>query len=316
MNIVLIGSGNIGQRYLQSILNERFTHDIYVVDTNIDVLEACGKLLENYSGKTYFLNDIFQLPERIDLVAITTTSIVRKGIIVQLLKQKKVKNMILEKYLFPYENDYKEMKDLFEKCNCRVWVNCTRRAQKSYQKIKKGLEKSESIQIMISGSNWGMGCNSIHFLDIIAYLTGSATLQIDVNELEDKVIESKRNGYKEIVGTIRGCAGRCSDFSIVCYENGQLPLTLYVSSDITKVIINETKQTINVLQDDGNWKIEDFKMLYTSQIMGKIIQEILEKGSCDLASYEESAEIHLALQKELTPFFERHGIDKGMCPIT
>lgn len=318
INVVLIGAGNIGTRYLQAMVDDnRFTgSNIYVVDSESRALENARNIVRDSANAYFFCNEISQLPKVIDCAAVTTTSRVRRGIVETLLNEKKVKNIILEKYLFPYERDYGEMKEAFKNHGCKVWVNCTRRAQDSYKELKQSLSESESIQMTVSGSNWGMVCNAIHFLDIIAYLAGSADFQIDISGLNDKVVESKRKGYKETTGTIRGKVGRCTDFSIVCYEKGALPLTIYISSDTEKLVINETMQTLSVLQDNGEWEMKEFRMRYISQTMGDIIQDILLKGCCDLASFEESMMIHLALQKELTDFFGRHGVEKGLCPIT
>ncbi len=106
------------------------------------------------------------------------------------------------------------------------------------------------------------------------------------------------------------------DFSIACYEGGELPLTIYISTERKRILIDETHETLSILDKEGIWEIKEFKLAYTSQIMDKVIKDIINKGSCDLASYEESMKIHLALQTKLTPFFEAKGLEKGLCPIT
>lgn len=317
MNVALIGAGNIGQRYLQAMLSGRFERGgIYVVDPSQSALEKAREVVAGSLKNVEFLNDIEALPETIDCAAVTTTSVVRKEIVQRLLKEKNVKNLILEKFLFPYERDYKEVKQLLDKKGVKSWVNCTRRAQKPYKRLRELLLNCESMQIVISGSDWGMGCNSIHFLDLISYLANSLEIKIEIDGLNNKIIASKREGYKEIAGTIRGSIGKCSDFSITCYENGEVPLTIYISTEQGNILINETKQKLYILDKQGEWRSEEFGLLYISQVMDKVIKDILDKESCDLITYEESSIIHLALQTKLTKFFEKDGVDKGFCPIT
>lgn len=316
MNVALIGAGNIGQRYLQAMLKEGFDYDIYVVDPSQSSLEKAREAISSSLKNVEFLNDIEALPETIDCAAVTTTSMVRKEIIQRLMEQKTVRNLILEKFLFPYEGDYKEIKQVLDEKECKSWVNCTRRAQNSYKKLKEIISDYESMQIVVSGSKWGLGCNSIHFLDLISYMADNTELELKIDGLKNKIIDSKRDGYKEIVGTIKGAVGKCSHFSITCYEEGESPLTVYISTEQKRILIDEAHQTLSILNKDGKWEAQEFKLAYTSQIMDKVIKDIIDKGNCDLATYEESMKIHLALQTKLTAFFEAQGIDKGLCPIT
>lgn len=199
MNVALIGAGNIGQRYLQAMLSEGFDYDIYVIDPNQSSLEKAQEIAGNSLKNIEFLNDVQELPDTIDCAAVTTTSIVRKEAIQRLMKQRHVRNLILEKFLFPYEGDYEEVKQLLDEKGCGSWVNCTRRAQISYKKLKEAIADYESMQVVISGSNWGLGCNAIHFLDLILYLADDSGLEIEIDGLKNEIIESKRDGYLSLI---------------------------------------------------------------------------------------------------------------------
>ena len=57
-------------------------------------------------------------------------------------------------------------------------------------------------------------------------------------------------------------------------------------------------------------------MPYQSQMTQYVIEDILLKGTCKLTTYEESSRMHLEFIKPLIEFFEKHGMEKGLCPIT
>ena len=46
------------------------------------------------------------------------------------------------------------------------------------------------------------------------------------------------------------------------------------------------------------------------------LEELFAGGSCRLTAFEESCRLHMALEEQLIPWFEKRGKEKGLCPIT
>ena len=46
-----------------------------------------------------------------------------------------------------------------------------RRQMKFYRKLKKQFSNKNIKKIKIIGGNWGLACNSIHFMDLIEFLS-------------------------------------------------------------------------------------------------------------------------------------------------
>ena len=80
-----------------------------------------------------------------------------------------------------------------------AWVNTTRRASSWHQQIYEQLPRVQSWQVKGSGGAWGMACNSIHFIDLIAWWTGEELISVDASGLE-KWFPSQRSGFWEVTG--------------------------------------------------------------------------------------------------------------------
>ena len=316
--IAIIGAGNIGRRYLESFSLTSNLYEIYMVDVSQDALNLAEHMTNCLSMEqtVFYLNKVEDLPREIDLAAITTTSRMRREVVKNLLNHSKVNNIILEKFLFDKLEDYDIVAGLLKRNNINAWVNCTRRAQKGFIWLKEELKKDDYWNISVSGGDWGLGCNVVHYLDIIACLSGIDNACLSLDGLEDIIGESKRKSYKEIYGTISGRMGKCKNFSISSYRNSTRPMFFTISTNRMYYQINEKEQYITCISENGECFKREFPSLYTSQIMESIIREILETGRCLLASYQESREIHELIQVPLTKFFESNGFENGSCPIT
>jgi len=313
--IAVIGVGNIGGRYVESLLNSDSEYDLYVVDTSVQALKALEDKIGGAKKKVTYLSDVEMLPNRLDLAAITTTSGVRRVVVEKLFKHVELNYLILEKPLFCDLADYEIAGELLKEKRVKAWTNCTRRETDSYQSFKSKL-KDENFEFILSGSNWGMGCNAIHYLDLICFLAGTDNLEVNADGLYKTVLDGKRKPYKEILGTITGNAGKCVHFSLTDYGKDGIPMSILVKTPSTTYLINETRQLLNVWEMDGSCINADFKLPYTSQAMGRIIGKIIDTGNCQLPNYSESVTIHRALQIPLTEFFEKMGGEKGICPIS
>ena len=311
--IAIIGGGNIGGRYVESLLNSDSEYILYIVDTSTQALIALQDKFGERENVVY-LSDIKELPVHLEVVAITTTSGVRREVVERLLDYVDVNYLILEKPLFCDLGDYEVIRALLEKKHVKAWVNCTRRECESYQKFKNQL-KEENFEFILSGSNLGLGCNAIHYLDLICFLAGTDNLEVNVDGLYKTILDSKRKPYKEILGTITGSAGRCVHFSLTAHGRDEIPVSIMVKTPSKTFFINEARQLLSVWED-GLCASANFKLPYTSQTMGRIIGKIIETGNCQLAEYSESTVIHKVLQVPLTDFFEKMGGKKGICPIS
>ena len=321
-NIGLVGAGALGSRHLQALMITNRALNIYVMDTSEESLrkseELCYQMRESSNHKIIFTTDVNKLPKKLEVVIVATSANVRKIVIEQIIANSKVNYFILEKVLFQKIEDYRTVHKMFEENNIKSWVNCPRRLYPFYQELKERLSNATSMEISVSGSAWGLGCNGIHFMDLIAFLAGNEMVKVDISGLEKEYLQSKRLGFLEIAGTISGTMGRCKNYSITSYLGQTCPISIQITSDVLKCVISESKKTALIAEESNEWewKEEIFQLPYQSQLTQVVLQDILDTGECKLTDYDTSRYLHENLQEALIPYFTKLGVEGNQCPIT
>lgn len=314
-NIAIIGIGALGKRHLESVLKSELPCQFYIVDSNRETVESA---IASSEKEIFAGQDVSILPEEIEVAVIATSSAVRREVFEQMISHSRVKNIIFEKVLFQRTEDYFAVeKELHEK-GIKAWVNCPRREYDSYIDLKRIVDKSSHFTFQLSGGDWGLGCNGIHILDLVHFLSDGGKCSITELNLLPIVEESKRKGYKEIFGTIAGNCGKCQAFSIACFKDSTLPSVIEIAGDKFRAVIMEDERKLLLWQAENEWKQEEkeFPILYQSQLTQKVVESIIQKGTCNLSEYEETMKLHLTYIEPLITFFEEQGLEKGLCPIT
>ncbi len=317
-NIAILGCGNLGRRHLQSAVKTQQALNIYVYDINQDVFTLAKELLAGspaFQGTSVsYVTELSNLPKKLDVVVIASSSSGRRKLIEDLLAVSEVKYLILEKVLFQSFADYDYIQNVLEAKKITTFVNCPRRYYPIYAELKKTL-KDKKFSFYLHGGNWGLACNFIHYLDLLSFLGGHSPIKIDISSLDDEIIDSKRAGYKEITGTIKGSIGNCSSFAITADKQNEGGNMLFIDSDDVKIVIKETESFVYRISG-GSMTCEKFKVLYQSELTEKYIESLLLNGTCGLTPYDESAMLHKAFIEPLTDYFEQRGIKERLCPIT
>ena len=139
-NIIIIGSGNIAYRHLQSIIDNINLGNIYVYDLNKSTYEKLYNLL-NYSKnikKLVFVNDLKKIDITNFYLALITSYAYRRYNAIDLINKKfKIKFFLIEKVV---ENNIQNLIKL-KKLKLNSYVNLPMRMMKVYNLIKKKLKK-------------------------------------------------------------------------------------------------------------------------------------------------------------------------------
>lgn len=324
IKIAVIGAGNIGLRHLQSILKMEKPTIVQVVDPSTNALQRAkvfvGQLPNNnWIHRIEYINSLVELFDEIDCAVVATTADVRRTVIEQLIKLKRVKYLILEKVLFQRIQDYFDVKTLLDTYGVRAWVNCGRRVWPSYQRIKKELTPACQVECSVSGSQWGLACNSIHFVDLLAYLTNDTEIGKFINQLHSHIQPSKRAGFVEFYGTMQCSTKQGHRLVMTSYSEGVAPHLIQIQSQHVRLIIRETEGKMWRSGESTGWKWveEDFPIVYQSQLTHQIIEELINAGDCGLTSFEESLQLHIPL---ISFFLSHYSMvmkkDVDICPIT
>ena len=315
--IAVIGAGNIGKRYLQGLSPFCEKYEVHVVDSDENTI---SRLSDEFASNGYrFHNDVSGLPERLDLCAIATTSGARRSVLERLFDNDvQIKNLILEKVLFQEESDYYWAYEQFKNRHINAWINCIRRETGGYKQLKERMRSVSEFSIKISGGEWGLCCNGIHFLDLIAFLTDQDSFSLEESCLQTPIVESKREGYKECYGSFKGGVGKCKQFEICCNHDSYRSINIVLQTDQFLMCIDEEnrKACINPEKPGESFEIIQFDFPYVSEMMGRIVDNILKTGECNLPRYETAISLHVNYVKTIMSYFHENGMGGEKCPIT
>ena len=323
--LAIIGAGELGSRHLQSLANLREAANIQLVDPCEQALNTAKNRFEavkSDAGQNVsieFFQDIKELNDDINLCIIATNANVRLMVLENLLAAKKVKYIVFEKVLFQSEEQYGIAQRLLDEHQVKAWVNCPRRMFPIYTKLDKMLQNEMVNSIQVKGYNWGLACNSIHFLDLFAHFLKTTEYKINTQQLEDQVLGSKRKGFVELFGTLSGSFANGTTVELTCLESGKKP-SLIIDIDTSKYLISvlETSQKIHILDKSDNTLTEraiDFP--YQSNLTEKVATDLFLRDNCNITTFRDSAAIHLPFISALKQHISRvknHHID--LCPIT
>ena len=322
--IALIGAGQIGSRHLQALALAKVPISVEVVSRSSQSLAKTKERFEQIQGtglakRVKYFQSIKYLSNAIDIAIIATNSDVRRKVIEELIQYKKTRFLLLEKVVFQSIQDFQEIIELLKINQVKAWVNCPRRMIAFYQEMKNHLECGEKIICDVQGGNWGMGCNSIHFIDLFSFLSGETDFRITSADLDKEILASKREGFLEFTGTLHGISENGSKFSLISHKEFNTPFVINVSNNTSRYTILESDgKTIQAHKSKG-WKDEEvqFKVPYQSQLTHLAVNKILETEQCDLTPLELSFKLHKPLLKSFTQHLEcvmKHSYER--CPIT
>jgi len=314
-NILITGAGQLGSRYLQGLVKcqvplKIFVHDIsnYSLETAKNRWREANGLKSNH--EVIYLNLIENIPENLDLVIVSTTASSRHDAILSISKQSDVKYWVLEKILSQSLVDLENISKLLG-AKKNAWVNTPRRIMPFYKEIKSRLGTFSPIQMKIDGMNWGLSCNSLHFIDLLSWITGEELININTKNLDKEWFESKRKGYWEVNGELIG------EFS-----NGS---KLFLNSNVIEM------ETEILIQESQHWKILEQKgiaerndgyvikgnLFLQSELTPILVESILLKGYCDLPDLEESLKQHKIFIKAILAHWNMSmKSDNSSVPIT
>lgn len=307
-NITIIGAGQLGSRHLQALALHENELAIYLVDpiqSSLDLCESRFKEVDEFQNKKLYLKkSIKDLPSYIEFAVIATNSLQRLSVLKDLLHQAEVKYLLLEKFLFPYEAEYTEAASLIKEKDVITYVNCSRRMWPNYRKLKEQFIHDSEIKLTVSGPNWNMGSNAIHFFDLFFYLCNEKSANIDITNLDQELLDNKRAGYIEISGTLSGITENGHSFCLTSTKDVNSSVNIAVESNNRSFQINESEEKI--YQDE---KDKFFKLYHQSELTNIVYEQLIETGTCHLVPFDQSITYHLILLKAFNKFLNgREGV--------
>ena len=308
-NLLIIGAGQLGSRHLQALaqLDDKFS--IYVLDPSEQSLDVAKQRYQEVAQETSpevtYVTDMEAIAGlNVEVGVVATNAAVRLGIVKQLVEKLTVKYLVLEKVLFQSVAQLVEAEKLLANAGVKTWVNCPRRQFPAYQALVQQYQDAQSIALEVTGSNWGLGCNAIHFIDLWNYLTGFSSYELNF-QTDVSVIDSKRPGYKEIIGGLSAQADQ-HKLTLQCdqEESGQVLLAISVVIDGERLDLSEREGVVRWLDQNGDMvKKSPLQILFQSQLSNKVVLDLINKQDCELTLLATSSMLHAEFLQKAAPIF-------------
>lgn len=280
MKIGIIGVGNIGTRYLQGLAKTFPETDFYLVDSEARLNE----LRSLHIGRSRYFSSLDAITEHIDLYIVATSSVARLALYKQCLARNP-RFIILEKYLFQSRPEFTEALKI---ATVPTYVNQWMYGSGAFKRIFDAGAKT----VKLSGSNWGLACNAVHWIDVLQRHMGILTLQVGSQSVIDSVFESKRPGYEEVYGKwVFEDAESGKSFELIDRPDpGNPAANPGMSFDVDGVSYFFDYKS--VFKD----KVVIGQFPYFSEQVGEIVAELFETNACRLPTLQKSVSQHLLIE--------------------
>ena len=309
-NFLIIGVGSIGRRHIESIAVLKLNFNIHTVDPlsqNLKIAENLfNKKNDNKFNKNYFnYLDIKKIDTNldIDIAIIATTANVRFTILKNLIKNIKIKFLLLEKIAFDNIRDYEKAMVIVNKNKIPTYINFPRRLNNYYNKLKTKLNNhNNNIFMSFVGNNWGFASNSFHNLDLFMFLTNSKKIKNISSEISKKLYTSNRKNFVELKGyfTFNNEFNDkiiMQDFKNLNSNKNSMYGGIKIETEKTTYIIYENYN--KVLEKDkknqAKIKIDNIKIDNQSSLTSKLFLKILNKKNIKLPTLKESFIVHKSI---------------------
>ncbi|MBU2547021.1 MAG: hypothetical protein KKB20_01300 [Proteobacteria bacterium] len=318
----VIGAGQLGSRHLQGLAGLARPVELYVMDVSPECLNlARSRYDETPANENIrsisFTTDIRDLPPRLDLAVIATNARERPEALESLLAVSSVSSMVLEKVAFQSVEAFDRAEARIEETGVEAWINCPRRMAAAYRNLKARLE-GRPFEFTVSGGDWGLATSALHFIDLAAFFTDRLEYEVDSEGLDDRVHDSKRDGYIELTGTLAGRFSDGSRFSLTSQAGSESPLVIVISRPGERIEVDEAGGRV-IIDSPGQGRVEvlDFELPWQSRLTTVFAREILSSGACALTPFRESKALHLPLLAAFNRHVEKvRGGECRVCPVT
>lgn len=316
-NILLVGAGNLGSRYLQGLSTVKLDLCITVVDkSDLSLNIAKKRWLDSGADKSQhnirWCKVLPQDLELIDLAIITTSAGGRAVLVEHISKSVRVSYWVLEKVLAQSKQELEIIQAATIDAK-GTWVNMMRRLHDWHQQLKFKFYEQGPLKVKKIGGLWGLACNSIHFIDLISWWTGESLLSINTQRLDTMWLKSKRSGYFEITGELLAIFSGGTELILQSHPNSTQEM-IYIE------LPNKNIWSIDELNGIASKSKEDFvngEIKLQSQLTGPMVTKILTNGVCQLTSLKQSSEQHqIFLNAMLSHWNFSNSLNDKIVPIT
>lgn len=294
-SVCVVGAGRLGIRHVEGLLSLPTPLSIRVVDPSEDARNRVRELAKRPSPHSVSSSTDLPSSGKIDCAIIATTARERADVIRALLSRATVRALLLEKVLFTRTSDYADIGALLAKQGVAAWVNCPLRLMPLRREMQGLLGEGPFSIHFNGGKEHGLMTNIIHYADYASYLARSNDFHVDASLLAHTAAVSKRSGYRELLGSLvlhfnNGSQALCTSLS-----HARARRTVLSGTRVRAVFEETGTALLSEEKHDWKWREVPAPFSLQSDMTGPLIRTIMEQGTCELPTYEESSVLHLKI---------------------
>jgi hypothetical protein len=222
IDVCVIGVGGIGKFHLKSSINAGFCSvgidPVVESENNIRIFKDFEDILAN----------------QIRLFIISTNAKLHFNYLERINEYFPKSVIIIEKPLFSNKREYLLFNSINQRHEGNIFINLPFLYSGQFLSTKID-DLGNLISYRASGGNWGLACNILHDISIIAKIKGDIYAPKEVSTVVKSILNSKREGYLEVLGEINFLFDNVaveliagdgpSDKTIeICFEKGEIIL--------------------------------------------------------------------------------------------
>ncbi|MFU8832070.1 MAG: hypothetical protein ACNA7J_07935 [Wenzhouxiangella sp.] len=289
MRICIIGVGNIGMRYVQGIRTKFPGAELWLVDHDVRLRELQKLAMTNVT----LVRALAQVDAPIDIFVVATSCEPRLEIYKQCLALEP-RYVILEKYLFKSRAEFAECLSL---ARVPTFVNQWMHGSGTFD----CMFEREATSVELLGSGWGLACNAVHWMDVFQRHMNIAQARVGAGTTISEVRPSKRAGYEEVLGEwVFEDTESDKSFRLIDRPDDSPAEGLRINVDEVEYVFD-----YKAISKEGK-VLSHFP--YFSALIGDIVGEIAEQGTCSLPRLEASVDQHLLIEEILGKLDRRPNI--------
>lgn len=321
--IVCVGCGNIGSRLLQSLAASD-PSAVGVLDIRaLEPVEAAretakARFDEARAGRPHqlsFAPDFKSLPSTARLTVIATDARNRFSVLSQFADVSRTDLLLLEKFLFTRFDSYEEADRLIAAQGAAAWVNTSRNVWRGYEHLKSWIAGRPVRALRVEGADWNAASNGIHFLALFEYLADERITELDASGLDRHTRESKRAGYREVTGVLRGVGDRGGVVSLSSMRDGGGPIEVHIELDDARAVVREGDGRVTLFGANSGGEAQAFTVNKASELT-HAFEDMLVREVSTLPSYKESARLHVLTMRALNTAFFSDDETADECPVS
>lgn len=305
--VLISGYGKIGKRHLESlnkIKDIQIIIDVYDIKNNFLNLKFKNNISDNI--KINFINNLPK-HKKYFLVILAMNSNERFKFIKLFLANNSCIHMLSEKIVFSSHTEFSKLGKILNNSKINFIVNCNKRVTGIYKRINSISKNSKIKNMEVIGTNWGLACNTIHYIDLFCWFHKSNSIKIKKNCLIKQIFDSKRKGYVEFYGLLEFSIQE-SILKIKCDKGKEKKINLKIELDDYIFLIDEINEVVTIKNKKNNESYRSSKFFNNkvSNTTKYILKGLINFGRVNLANFKDTRVHHHLMLRELSIVYNKY----------